>query len=602
MTIKLTLLSLICAVAARTYAFDVLDSISFEEKFAAIRNSSDSEQSKHELYRLTNFFKEKESGFFLAKAYHEMGLIHLRQVEYDSCVYYFNNALTLHEENGYRAHAGTIHESFANLYFAFEEYELAVDHLRKSQTIKEEIGNPSYLMHLYANMGTAFFHLDYYDSSYKYLNLTYDLSIALEDTAMTANCFAGIGDLFYMQDEELTAIEYYKKSIALYHQIGDQHAAAVPLFNMGNSFGYLGYPDSSLFYYKKAFADAKAGGNSEYFDVIYLNFAETYIELNNPDSAVQMFQNYIAYRDSVFEDYKSGALLEFEAKYETKEAKQEAALAEKETERVKAQDASKRKTIYVLIITLVAIVIIVFFLVKSAREKAKVKALEVDVKNKEIDSLIKEQEARSYAALLEGQNVERERIAQDLHDRLGGTLAAVKVHFGVMNDKIEALKEENLELFNKVNDLLTDAVQDVRRISHDLASNRLNDLGLRGVVEDLVTVLKTAKKLEVDFYMDDNLNSLGDKKDQEVYAILQEIISNTLKHAGATSIELQLNKQKDVLNILFEDNGTGFDYSSVQGKGLGLKSLKNRVEKLNGTIKFDAMIGRGTIIIINIPL
>jgi signal transduction histidine kinase len=245
---------------------------------------------------------------------------------------------------------------------------------------------------------------------------------------------------------------------------------------------------------------------------------------------------------------------------------------------------------------------LLFFWRRNIKQKAKLIELDVDIKNQEIDQLLKAQEAKSYAALLEGQNSERERIAQDLHDRLGGTLAAVKVHFSLMDQKIEAIKTDNRELFDKMNGMLSEAVQDVRRISHDLVSGKIAKLGLRGALEDLANVLTQAKKMDVDFFMDESLPDFDKKKEQEIYALVQELVSNMLKHAQASTVDIQLNRQEDLMNLMFEDNGVGFSIEKEIGKGLGISGLSRRVESLNGTVHFDSVVGRGTIVNINIPL
>ena len=86
-----------------------------------------------------------------------------------------------------------------------------------------------------------------------------------------------------------------------------------------------------------------------------------------------------------------------------------------------------------------------------------------------------------------------------------------------------------------------------------------------------------------------------------LYRVVQEIISNVLKHARATVVEVNLTRNHDSLNILIEDNGIGFDPSKSTG-GLGLKSIESRVESLNGTIVFDSAPGRGTTVSIDIEL
>lgn len=552
------------------------------------------ESLKEESIDKSPFFK---SGFLSLAAKSEW-----RRANYAEAQEYIEGAIAIREQHNYPLHLATSYTIFAQILMAIEEEELAKSYLFKSLELKKESGNPDYLKGTYSAIGKFYYQIDEYDSSNFFYLQALEIYEDQQDLQGLGSVYSNLANNKYMQDYNMEAIEDYRKSVSYYLMDNRLAESARPLMNIGGVYNYLEVYDSAAYYFNLALNSVHEGGNNRLVDFIYEGLANAYAAMGEPDSAVLMFQRYITYRDSVFEQGKTNAILEYQTQYETKEAEQQAAFEKSEKEKVQAQNASNRKTIYVLLSVVALILGIVVYLVRNARQKSKLKALEIDSKNQEIDTLLKEQEAKSYAAMLEGQNTERERIAQDLHDRLGGTLAAVKVHFNLMDKKIEDLKSENRDLFNKVNAMLSDAVQDVRRISHDLASNRLSKLGLKGALEDLAQILNKAKKLEVDFFMDDSIPALDKKKEQEVYAILQELVSNTLKHANATSVEMQLNKQEEMLNILYEDNGVGFEMKNAEKKGLGLAGLSNRVDRLEGTINFDSVVGRGTIVIINIPL
>ena len=556
------------------------------------------ESLKEEYIDKSPFFK---SGFLSLAAKSEW-----RRANYAEAQKYIEEAIDLREKHNYPLHLATSYTIFAHILMAIEEEELAKSYLFKSLALKKESGNPDYLKGTYSAIGKFYYQIDEYDSSNFFYSQALKIYEEQQDLQGLGSVYSNLANNKYMLDYNMEAIADYRKSVSYYMMDNRLAESARPLMNIGEVYNYLEVYDSAAFYFNLALNSVRDGGNNRLVDFIYQGLAETYVGMGEPDSAVIMFERYISYRDSIFEQEKTNAILEYEAeyeaKYDTEKAEQQAAFEKSEKEKVQAQNASNRKTIYVLLSVVALILGIVIYLVRNARQKSKLRALEIDTKNQEIDTLLKEQEAKSYAAMLEGQNTERERIAQDLHDRLGGTLAAVKVHFNLMDKKIEEIKSENRELFDKVNTMLSDAVQDVRRISHDLASSRLSKLGLKGALEDLAQILNKAKKMEVDFFMDDAIPGLEKKKEQEVYAILQELVSNTLKHANATSVEMQLNRQDDMLNILYEDNGVGFEMKDAEKKGLGLTGLSNRVHRLEGTINFDSVVGRGTIVIINIPL
>lgn len=542
------------------------------------------------------------SPFFESAFYNLLATGEYRKANFSIAQDWCMKAINLRIRHEYIAHLGTSYTLFGEILIAIGEYDKALVYLKKALALKTAVNNPSFLSSIYCTIGNLYYQINELDSSAFFHHQALAIYKDENDVKGLAVTYNNLANIKYELDANEEAIEDYKLAHAYYVASGEKAGGAVPLMNIGVVYEYLEEPDSAICYYQKALYSLDIGGGNRNKEIIFSGLADAYVQKNQPDSAVIMFQRYIAFTDSIFTIEKTQAILEADAKFQTKEKEQLLVLEQEKSETLAAQDASKRKTIYVLLALFVIISLVVLYLVRNARQKLKLNSLEISIKNQEIDNLLKNQEAKSYASLLEGQNAERERIAQDLHDQLGGTLAAVKVHFSLMDQKIVELQSENRDLFDKVNEMLGNAVQDVRRISHDLASGYLSKLGLRGALLDLTNVLTSAKKLKVDFFMDENLPKFEPKKEQEIYAIIQELVSNTLKHANATTVDLQLNRQGETCNIMFEDNGVGFDPIKADLKGIGLKSLSNRVNKLDGKLTIDSYIGRGTIIIIEIPL
>jgi signal transduction histidine kinase len=557
---------------------------------------------KGKLNLLLNEDRVIKNDFFTAKCFSVLGEVYRILADTDSARICIEKAIEIRSNSHYPAYLASSHEQFARLLFSINEDSAALNHLYNSLELKLKVGNENYIKSVYSGLGNAYFNLSVYDSAEHYYLKSLELDIRLKDTTGIANSYTNIGNVYHENENYSVAMKYYRSSLELYMSTGSAGRTLVPNLDLGICHFNLENFDSALYYYNKALIVSNETGNQEYTDNIVLSLAEVYSELGQSDSAVVLFEQYIDRRDSFFEEQNDALILEYDSKYKAQEALQQAQFEKTEKEKALVENKNSRLTIYLLLSAFGIIAIALFFWRRILKQKSKLTELEMDVKNQEIDNLLKTQEAKSYAALLEGQNAERERIAQDLHDQLGGTLSAVKVHFGLMDQKIEDLKSENRDLFDKVNGMLSEAVQDVRRISHDLASGRITKLGLKGALEDLAEILNTAKKLEVDFYMDDSLPEFDKKKEQEIYAMIQEIISNTLKHANAQAVELQLNRNDNMLNIIYEDNGVGFVLDDARSKGLGLAGINNRVDKLGGNVNYDSVIGRGTIIIVNIPL
>jgi signal transduction histidine kinase len=203
--------------------------------------------------------------------------------------------------------------------------------------------------------------------------------------------------------------------------------------------------------------------------------------------------------------------------------------------------------------------------------------------------LLSNQESEIYASILEGQERERERIAQDLHDRLGGTLAALKLSLRKPQYKIE---EGDLSIIDN-------AVNEVRSIAHNLSTGLVHKYGLNEAVNQLFRTLENSKGIKFSLYLHPDIGTLGQTMGIELYRIVQELVSNTLKHSKADEVSLQTNFTEGIFNLIYEDNGVGFDPKELKG-GIGLENVKGRAERIGGELNIDAAKGRGSIFIVEL--
>ena len=193
-------------------------------------------------------------------------------------------------------------------------------------------------------------------------------------------------------------------------------------------------------------------------------------------------------------------------------------------------------------------------------------------------------------------------MAIDLHDRLGGILSMVKLHFSVVTESLSKDDQAHAK-FMKASDLLDQATGEVRSISHNLLSGVLMKFGLVPALEDLKDKISQTGKLKVTLYSNELNNVLSAEQELQLYRIVQELISNILKHSQAKEANIQLTKGDESVNLIVEDDGIGFDLKAVNKKtGIGLSNLKARVAKLNGNFHIDSGRGAGTTISIDIPI
>ncbi|MDT0538860.1 sensor histidine kinase [Croceitalea sp. P059] len=278
---------------------------------------------------------------------------------------------------------------------------------------------------------------------------------------------------------------------------------------------------------------------------------------------------------------------------------------ENQTEKLKLDKLildNRRKTnqnYLILAISLLAIGgITAILLQKNTTKKRLLAEQEALLKQERVDNLLKEQELVSIDAMIEGQEKERQRVANELHDDLGSLMATIKLHFD--NSKVSK-KDPGLQNAQK---LLDQAYQKVRSMAHSKNSGVMSDQGLLPAIKKMAQVITQTNALEVAveaFGMGDRLeNSL----ELNLFRMVQELVANTIKHAEATKVTIQLTQHEDNLNIIIEDNGKGFDRSEIETDktGMGLTTIEKRVEHLEGNFTIDSILGKGTSILIDIPV
>lgn len=200
---------------------------------------------------------------------------------------------------------------------------------------------------------------------------------------------------------------------------------------------------------------------------------------------------------------------------------------------------------------------------------------------------------------------ERRRIAGELHDSIGQSLAMIK-NRAVLS--AESIADEKVR---KQLDLITaqtaQTISEVREIAYALRPYLLDNLGLTKAVESLLDKIAETSQLTIQTKLDDVDNIFDSEAEMSIYRIIQESLSNILKHAGASKVQVFLKKNERNLTVLISDDGKGFDLNGIESReagkgGFGLLGISERVKMLGGTQEIESEIGDGTTLLIKIPV
>lgn len=235
-----------------------------------------------------------------------------------------------------------------------------------------------------------------------------------------------------------------------------------------------------------------------------------------------------------------------------------------------------------------AILIFVFY--------SRKKIIEEEIKTKDLQL---ENQKKLLNAVIETQENERNRIAQDLHDDISSGLNVVSLNCHML--KTPGLSEsENEEIANNILLLTSKVLENSRRIAHDLLPPIIDKFGLHAGIKELVEDLNKTGKVTINYVNELDFKNIETNKHLHLFRIIQELINNSMRHGKASQINLIFKRETDKNCFRYEDNGLGFDKEDESAhKGLGMKNIESRVAYIEGEYTLISEKGNGILVTIN---
>lgn len=211
-------------------------------------------------------------------------------------------------------------------------------------------------------------------------------------------------------------------------------------------------------------------------------------------------------------------------------------------------------------------------------------------------------EKRYLSIMVQTEELERKRLAKDLHDGLGPLLSTVKMSVSAL--KKQKPNDFSVEILDNVDNVILESIKSIKDISNNLSPHVLDNFGLEKGISNFLQKINATKSIKIDYVS--NLKGLRMEQTIEavLYRVFCELVNNTIKHADASKIKVNL--YYDILSVKLEytDNGRGFDMKKamrIHDKGAGLHNIFSRIKSLKGEIELNSLEGKGTEVIIQIP-
>ncbi|WP_163407482.1 sensor histidine kinase [Flavobacterium ajazii] len=237
-----------------------------------------------------------------------------------------------------------------------------------------------------------------------------------------------------------------------------------------------------------------------------------------------------------------------------------------------------------LFFMIVAVALIVFFY--FSRKKIIQKELEKK------DLILAHQRDQLCAVIL-AQEEERKRIAQDLHDDISSKLNVVSLNSYLLTSANLTMNETK-EITTNIINITAKALDNSRKIAHNLLPPVFDKFGLHAGVEELCEEFESSKSVKVSYQNKIDFDEKEKDRHLHIFRILQELMNNSLRHGKSSEISIRFENVDGINTCFYKDNGIGFDCEDSENhKGLGMKNIDSRISFLNGTINISSYPGKG---------
>lgn len=585
------------------YLFIIILSLFLFQKSATGQLNKDSTYNYQDLNRILELARSNNDQKTLAETY-----VRLADYEgdvlgaYDKSIEYYRRALEYFKVNRDSSGINETNHSLARRYTYAGFHNDAIALLQALASIYHKSNNNRRLAHVYYDLNRAYKARGETENSLQYLARAEEINKVLLDTGLMTKIFFDkiqVYESVYETDSALvTAFRAFNVSVMK----GDNEVIARSLYYIGQINRKKNDTGRAIKYLTKSEDLLPNQPYSELRKLVYRELADAYFQSGQHVQAYGYLSKYATLNDSILNKNRLASFTNLALKYGAQDKQSSIELLRIEKQYAEQRNKAQRRTLYILAAGLFLLTCSIYFIVKYYNQKISTAKIITEQKEEINQQKIRELEDNmkmsSMRFVIEGQEIERERIAKDLHDSLGGLLSTIKLQFDQVRSRNSTLSE--MKEYNKAVKLLDSAVDEVRDISRNLQPGSLQNFGLVSAIKDLVNRFEGEGYPEIDFQHYDIPEKMDRMISMSVYRIIQELLTNSLKHAHAYEILIQINTEEDELVIQYEDDGVGFDQSQLARRGMGLENIRSRVNYLHGNIVMDSKKEVGTSVLIRV--
>lgn len=523
------------------------------------------------------------------KSYMNTGNVFNNMGMYDSAISYYLQGRSLIEKYGDEILVAQSSDILQQLYTSVRQYDKGIQHGEFAVVILRKHNDPVLLGQSLSNLANNYLNVGKTENALKMYReaLSIGEDIGFDELQQTA--LLNIGNVHLQQQHTDSLMPYFSKTLTLSQQngnIGNQIVAT-----RGIAVYYLFKKDfeTALQYINESIELSKKNNFKHETAKSLETKSSILYTLHDVKAAEKILMEVNVLSDSIRGDETQALITNLDKKYETEK---------KETQIKLQQITIHQKNIlnYILIGSAIALLIILLLSYRNYRNSQK-------LQQQRISELETEKQLTATEAVLKGEEQERTRLAKDLHDGLGGMLSGIKYSFQTMKGNL-IMTPENQQAFERSIDMLDSSIKEMRRVAHNMMPESLLKFGLDSALKDFCSDINQSGVLKIN-YQSNGLNaSIIDQTTAiTIYRIVQELVNNTIKHAGASSAIVQVDKSDQGITLTVEDDGKGFDTKILENKGgIGWSNIQSRIDYLKGKLDVQSTPGKGTSVLVELSV
>ncbi|MBO9634832.1 MAG: tetratricopeptide repeat protein [Chitinophagaceae bacterium] len=536
------------------------------------------------------FFEKTNNEKEIGRQYYNMGIIYSYQGKLKEATEIFIKAAgyleKIKDTTGLCAVYNGIGTSFASL----EEFKKALDYYTIAEKMAAAHGDTATWVQTLHNKAPL---NKEWEARLKDLRLALMLSQKKGLMAETGNTFKALGETYSAMSKPDSANYFFLKAEPILLQVDNNNYTTMVYQGLARNMNQTRNFKKGKEYAEKAIGYAEKNADLESIAASYFLLGESLEGIGMYKESLAAVRHEIKLLDS-FRNQKNAAHINtLEVQYRTLQKDKQ--ILDKQLAIDQQEIALQKKDMLIVIISgalliLVLGAILVYF---HSRNKQ-------DLQLQKLKLLQQEYELRATRAMMEGEERERERIARNLHDGAASMLSAAQLYVRTLAKQVHILPD--LPVYNDTLTLLDEASTEIRETAHNLLPRILQQDGLHAAIENFCNKFDNQQNLAVSFQSYGLPVRYNRHFELLVYRTVQELINNSVKHANATEIMVQLSFDGDLFSVTVEDDGKGFDINSISGsQGMGISSLRQRMAVFNGNTDIQSS-AEGTVVYISFEL